>query len=118
VQVATCRALGSKFARGYYGRNTIPLLASVVLTLNTSKEMFLTWQPSSLFSIIPPACSKKLKERINLVYNIKLSGIKMSPCSFCDHNGHKCVVAEQSKRYSEYACRGQKYDVKGIPAGD
>jgi hypothetical protein len=42
VQAAACRALGSKFARGYYGHNTIPLLASVVLTLNTSKEMFLT----------------------------------------------------------------------------
>ena len=42
VQTVACRALGSKFARGYYSRNTIPLLASVVLTLNTSKEMFLT----------------------------------------------------------------------------
>jgi hypothetical protein len=67
---------------------------------------------------MPPNRSKKLKERINLAYNIKLSGIKMSPCSFCDHNRHKYVVAEQSKRYSECACCRQKYDVKGIPASD
>jgi hypothetical protein len=65
-----------------------------------------------------PDRSKKLKERINLARNIKLSRIKMSPCSFCDHNRHKCVVAEQSKRCLEYACRGQKYNVKGIPASD
>jgi hypothetical protein len=67
---------------------------------------------------MPPDCSKKLKERIDLARNIELSGIKMSPCSFCDHNRHKCVVAEQSKRCSEYARRGQKCDVKGIPASD
>jgi hypothetical protein len=67
---------------------------------------------------MPPKRSKKLKERIDLARNIKLSGIKMSPCTFCDRNGHKCVVAEQSKRCSECACRGQKYDVKGIPASD
>jgi hypothetical protein len=67
---------------------------------------------------MPPKRSKKLKERIDLAYNIELSRIKMSPCSFCDHNRHKYVVAEQSKRYLEYACRRQKYDVKGIPASD
>jgi hypothetical protein len=67
---------------------------------------------------MPPDRSKKLKERIDLVRNIELSGIKMSPCSFCDHNRHKCVVAEQLKRCLECACRGQKYDVKGIPASD
>jgi hypothetical protein len=53
---------------------------------------------------MPPERSKKLKERINLARNIELSGIKMSPYTFCDHNGHKYVVAEQSKRCSEYAC--------------
>jgi hypothetical protein len=42
----------------------------------------------------------------------------MSPCTFCDYNGHKYVVAEQLKRYLEYACRRQKYNVKGIPASD
>jgi hypothetical protein len=67
---------------------------------------------------MPPKRSKKLKERINLVYNIKLSGIKMSPCSFYNHNRHKYIVAEQLKRYLECACRGQKYNVKGIPASD
>jgi hypothetical protein len=67
---------------------------------------------------MPPDRSKKLKERFDLARNIKLSGIKMSPCSFCDRNRHKYVVAEQSKRCLEYACRGQKYDVKGIPASD
>ena len=67
---------------------------------------------------MPAERSKKLKERIDLARNIKLSGIKMSPCSFCDRNGHKYVVAEQSKRYLEYACYRQKYDVKGIPASD
>jgi hypothetical protein len=67
---------------------------------------------------MPPERSKKLKERIDLARNIKLSGIKMPPCTFCDHNRHKYVVAEQLKRCSEYACRRQKYDVKGIPAGD
>jgi hypothetical protein len=67
---------------------------------------------------MPPKRSKKLKERINLARNIKLSGIKMSPCTFYDHNRHKYVVAEQLKRCLEYACRGQKYDVKGIPTSD
>jgi hypothetical protein len=67
---------------------------------------------------MPPECSKKLKERIDLARNIKLSRIKMSPCTFYNHNGHKCVVAEQLKRCLECACRGQKYDVKGIPASD
>jgi hypothetical protein len=65
-----------------------------------------------------PKRSKKLKERINLVYNIKLSRIKMSPCTFCDYNSHKYIVAEQLKRCLEYACYRQKYDVKGIPASD
>jgi hypothetical protein len=84
VQAAACRALGSKFARGYFSRNTIPLLASVVLTLNTSKEMFLTRQPFSFFSIMPPACSRKYQERLDLAVEIESHGIKMSPCLLCE----------------------------------
>ena len=84
MQADACRALGSKFARGYYSRNTIPLLASVVPTLNTSKELFLTWQPSSLFSIMPPARSRKYQERLDLAVEIESHGIEMSPCLLCE----------------------------------
>jgi hypothetical protein len=84
VQAAACRALGSKFARGYYSRNTIPLLASVVPTLNTGKEMFLTRQPSSLFSIMPPARSRKYQERLDLAVEIESHGIEISPCLLCE----------------------------------
>jgi hypothetical protein len=42
MQAAAYQALGSKFARNHSDRNTIPLLASVVPTLNTGDKMFLT----------------------------------------------------------------------------
>jgi hypothetical protein len=67
---------------------------------------------------MPPERSRKLRERIELARNIESHGIEMSPCSYCERNGRKCVVAENSSRCSECARRGHKCDVEGIPAGD
>ena len=77
--------------------------------------MFVEGHASPFLSTMPPERSKKLRERINLARSIELSGIEMSPCSFCERNNHKCIVAERLNRYSEYARRGQRCDVKGIP---
>ena len=67
---------------------------------------------------MPVERSKKYKERIDLARRIELSGIEMSPCSFCERNDHKCLVAENSNRCSECARRGRKCDVSGPSSSD
>ena len=67
---------------------------------------------------MPPERSKKLKERADLARRIESTGIEMSPCSFCERNGHKCVVAEKSSRCAECARRGRRCDVAGPSSGE
>jgi hypothetical protein len=65
---------------------------------------------------MPAERSKKLRERLDLARRIELCGIEMSPCSYCEKQERKCLVAEGSSRCSECARRGQRCDVEGIPA--
>jgi hypothetical protein len=67
---------------------------------------------------MPPTRSKKLKERLELALRIEELGHEMSPCSFCKRNNLKCVVANNSTRCGECACRGSRCNVEGFPVGD
>src|SRR5690242_20272191 len=59
--------------------------------------------------------SKKHKERLRLACLIKDTGLDMMPCSFCEKQNRKCIVApkEDSLRCSKCVCHGGKCDVNG-----
>jgi hypothetical protein len=65
---------------------------------------------------MPAERSKKLRERLDLARRIELCGIEISPCSYCEKQERKYLVAEGSSRCSECARRGQRCDIEGIPA--
>jgi len=92
-----------------------PLRLASSRRLKQGKETSLSRPRPSSFLTMPKEKSKKYLERISLARNITLRGIEMSPCSFCERNGHQCLVAEESSRCGECARRGQKCDVEGIP---
>jgi hypothetical protein len=60
----------------------------------------------------------KYKEQEVLAYRVELSGLEIIPCSFCKKYKKKYVVAQNSKKYTEYICRGRKYNTEGIPLGN
>jgi hypothetical protein len=62
---------------------------------------------------------RKKREQFALGNHIARTGIEMSPCSFCEKNGKKCVVVPSEKpRCAECVRIGKKCDVEGVPAGD
>ena len=66
-----------------------------------------------------PDSQRKKREQFALGNHIARVGIEMSPCSFCEKNGKKCVVLPTgTPRCSECVRLGKKCDVEGIPAGD
>lgn len=66
-----------------------------------------------------PNSIRKKREQFALGNHIARVGIEMSPCSFCEKNGKKCIVVpEGASRCSECVRIGKKCDVEGRPAGD
>ena len=62
---------------------------------------------------------RKKREQFALGNHIARVGVEMSPCSFCERNGKKCVVVPSERpRCAECVRIGKKCDVEGIPASD
>jgi hypothetical protein len=57
---------------------------------------------------MPPERSRKLKERVDLANRIERGGFEMSPCSFCQRTGRRCVVSSpDASRCAECVRQGR-----------
>ena len=62
--------------------------------------------------------SRKRKECHALAFRIEQCALEMSPCSSCEKNDRRCLVAPGSSRCSECVRRGRKCDVVGPSDAD
>lgn len=60
----------------------------------------------------------KIKERIALSQRILATGYKMPSCSRCEKKHIKCIVSDDSKRYSECVYTNACCDTGGPSASD